>query len=297
MSRAQVDAIMAALKNRPAPPPDIAARREGFERFAAMVSRQPDPMPDVVALAPGVTGRWFGTPQPGAPVVLYLHGGAFMVGSSASHAALTAAIAQAAGMAVFSLDYALAPEQPFPAALNDVMAALCALEAAGWPAGRVAIAGDSAGGNLALAAAHVCRQYALPMPGALVSISGYLDLTNSAATIATHAARDPFVAVPTMPGTAAAYAGGADVADPRVSPLWGAFEGFPPLLLMTGSEEVLLDDSARCAARAAAASVDVAFESWAGMIHAWPFFLGTIDEAAAAASRVGAFVRRVLLSA
>lgn len=287
MSQAQIDRIVAALRARTTPPSDLTERRQGFEQFAARLSVPPDPLPPQCALAPGLAGRWFGSAQT-STVVLYFHGGAFVVGSSASHAALTQALAEQSGIGLFSLDYPLAPEQPFPAAFDAGLAACIALEGEGR---RVVLAGDSAGANIALAVAQARIAAGSAALAGVVCLSGYLDLTNTAATIASHGARDAFVAPPGMPMTARGYAGAADPADPRVSPLWGPFAGLPPLLLMVGTEEVLLDDTLRAMALAAMAGVAVTCEVWAGMIHAWPFFHGVLDEAHSGAARIAGFIR------
>ncbi len=287
MSLEQRDAILALLQGRQ-PAPDLAARRTGFEGFARMLWPDAD-VPEPVELRPGLQARWAGEPTPGGAVLLWLHGGAFTVGSSASYWPMAALIAQTAAIPVLVLDYALAPEHPFPAALDDTLAALDWLDARGY---RAAIGGDSAGGNLAVAATQARIAHGRSVPLACWLVSPYLDLTNSGTSIATRRHRDRFVNPDD--GTNQRYAGASPLDHPAVSPLNGLFMDFPETLIQVGSEEVLFDDARRLAEHLWAAGRPVTFQEWDGMVHAWPLFAQRLEEGRWAIAQGGAFLRRLV---
>lgn len=277
MSVEQVTALRAMLAERPAGLP-IEARRAGFEAMAAAMPLPADYRDEVTTVG-GVPARWVWTDGAAAEgALLWLHGGAFMVGSSASYRAFAARLSRACGARVLLPDYRLVPEHRFPAALDDTLAVLDALDM------DVAIGGDSAGGNLAAAAAQArpgrCRAAWL--------LSPYLDLTHAHVS-RDRAARDPFVPIDEMPATAAAYAD--DASDPRVSPAFGPVERFPPALIQVGSDEVLFGDALAFADRLRAGGHAPVFQEWVGMIHAWPFFADRIDEGGHAIAQGGAFLR------
>lgn len=283
MSRAQVDALRAMLAGRPAGL-SLDERRAGFERQAAMVPL-PDDFAEEVVEVGGVPARWVWVD--GCDVgkaLVWLHGGAFTLGSSASYRAFGARLARVSGARVLIPDYRLVPEHPFPAALHDCVAVLGALDC------QVAVGGDSCGGNLALAAVQARIAAGHALPAALWLVSPYLDLTHAGASIGARAARDPFIDTAYMPATAAAYHGAADPADPRVSPLFGRMADLPPLLVQVGSDEVLYDD----ARRLADAVPGAVFQEWIGMIHVWPYFAHLVDEGGWAIAQGGDFVRQML---
>lgn len=274
----QLEPVRAMLLARRDEQLSLAERRARFEAQAAAA---PLP-PDVTILPnPGFPGLWVETPgAERSQVLVWLHGGAFVLGSPASWRHFAARVARAGRFRVFLPDYALAPERPFPAALDDAVAVLESLIGDGL---RVAVGGDSAGANLAAAAVQTMRG---PRPEAVWLLSPYLDLTHSGASVAARAPRDPFVDPATMPATAATYLAGADPADSRASPLFGPVDGFPPALIQVGSDEVLFDDARRFAARLP----DAVFQEWVGMIHCWPLF--PVDEGDQAIAQGAAFVRR-----
>ncbi|MEQ8433760.1 MAG: alpha/beta hydrolase [Oceanicaulis sp.] len=297
MSREQVARLKEMIAARPQNL-DIEERRAGFE---AMAARTPLPddldVEDAVLTAPdgrALPGRWIRAgqgPWPGS--LLHLHGGAFTVGGSKSYTEFAGRLSRASGLEVFVLDYPLAPEHPFPAALEDAIAAfaaLCDLR----PAAPLAMSGDSCGANLALAATQARLAAGARLPGALYLHSAYLDLTHTGESIATRGPRDVFVRPEGMTATAAAYHGEASPSDPRVSPLFGRVEGLPPVYLQVGEEETLYSDSARLARRIEAAGGDVRFEEWPGMIHVWSFFGAMVDEAVEASDAAGAFLKAKL---
>jgi monoterpene epsilon-lactone hydrolase len=227
----------------------------------------------------------------GAGMVLYLHGGGYVIGSPRSHRHLAAAIATSSGASALLLDYRRAPEHPFPAAVDDAVAAYrWLLEVARVDPKSIAIAGDSAGGGLTVALLLALRDAGAPLPAAGICISPWVDLTCSLASYVTKAAVDPVVQPPLVAVMAKAYLGREDPRAPLASPLHAELRGLPPLLIQVGSEEVLLEDARELAARAKGAGVDVTLEVWDRMIHVWHWFLPMLDEAQAAIDRIGVFV-------
>jgi monoterpene epsilon-lactone hydrolase len=277
------------------PPSDtltVEQRRRQYDRAEKVFPTPPDVKVESVA-APERPGLWLTPPGArGDSVVLYLHGGGYVIGSPLSHRHLAAAVARAAGMPALLLDYRLAPEHPFPAALEDTVAAYEWLLSRGIAPERVVIAGDSAGGGLTVAALLALRDRDLPMPAGGVCISPWVDLTCSGASYTTKAAADPIVTRASVAGLAKMYVGDGDPTRPLVSPLYADLRRLPPLLVQVGSDEVLLDDARGLGERARAAGVDVTVQEWPAMIHVWHWFLGMLDEADQAIAVIGEFVRR-----
>jgi monoterpene epsilon-lactone hydrolase len=269
----------------------IAERRAQYERAERVFPTPPDVSIEPVTV-PDRPAEWL---RPSGArtdaAVLYLHGGGYVIGSPRSHRHLAAAIARAAGTTGLLVDYRLAPEHPFPAAVDDALAAYQWLLGRGLAPGRVVVAGDSAGGGLTVALLLGLRDRGLPPPAAGVCISPWVDLTCSGATYATKAAVDPIVTRQSTTAMAQAYAGAHDLKAPLLSPLYADLRGLPPLLVQVGSDEVLLDDALGLAERARAAGVDVTVEEWPAMIHVWHWFLPMLTEAERAIGVVGEFVR------
>jgi phosphinothricin tripeptide acetyl hydrolase len=278
------------LPARDAPPFDVATLRAVMEAGASA-----KPMPagwthEAVSL--GVSAERLSGPEakPGR-AILYLHGGGYAGGSPVSHRAQAAEIGAHAGAEVFVIDYRLAPEHPFPAALDDAVAAWRALMARGYAANSCAIAGDSAGGGLTVATAVALKELGLAPPSCLATISPWADLAQSGPSYATHATRDPMVRKEDLDLWSALYRGDAIAAnDPRVSPIHADLTGLSPLLIQVGTEEVLLSDSDQLAARARDAGVDVTLEVAAQMIHVWHGFSAQLPEARGAIRRMGAWI-------
>jgi epsilon-lactone hydrolase len=284
-----VRAHLAALP--PSASMTIAERRAQYERAERVFPTPADVAIDHVT-APTRPAEWLR--PPGArtdAAVLYLHGGGYVIGSPRSHRHLAAAIARAAGTAALLLDYRLAPEHPFPAALDDAVAAYQWLLGRSLAPRRIVVAGDSAGGGLTVATLLAARERGLPRPAAGVCISPWVDLTCSGATYATKATVDPIVTRQSVNMMAEAYTGGRDFKAPLVSPLYADLRDLPPLLVHVGSDEVLLDDALGLAERARAAGVDVTLEEWPAMIHVWHWFLPMLAEAERAIGVIGRFVR------
>ena len=292
MSDKGIHAVRAHLaKLPPSNTLSIAERRAQYDRAERVFPTPPDVKVEPV-MAPRRPAEWLTPPGARADAVLfYLHGGGYVIGSPRSHRHLAAALARAAGTRALLLDYRLAPEHPFPAALDDAVAAYEWLLASGVAPGRVVIAGDSAGGGLTVATLLALRDRRLSRPAGGVCISPWVDLTNSAASYRSKAAVDPIVTLEGIAQLTQAYLGGADPKLPLVSPLYADLRGLPPLLIHVGSDEVLLDDALGLAARAREAGVDVAVREWPAMIHVWHWFQPMLDEADQAITEIGGFVK------
>jgi epsilon-lactone hydrolase len=203
--------------------------------------------------------------------VLFLHGGGYVMGGPQTHRGLTSRLAKGSGASVVTIDYRLAPEHPFPAALDDAEAAYRALLAR-QPASSIVVAGDSAGGGLSLALALRLKQLGLPQPAGLFAISPWTDLLQSSETCTTKADVDPIISREGLDGMASAYLGGADGRDPLVSPVYGDYAGVAPILIHVGADEVLLGDSVSLSLSAGASGAAVRLEVWPEMIHVWHSF-------------------------
>ena len=225
-----------------------------------------------------------------APVVLYFHGGGYLVGSSVSHRHLTSRLALASKSRVLSVDYALAPEHPFPAAVNDGLKAYRWLLDKGHAAERIAMGGDSAGGGLTVATLLAARDAGLPMPAGAVLISPWTDLTCATGSYVSCADLDPMIDAAGIRDTAATYLNGADARHPLASPNFADLAGLPPMLIHVGTDEVLLDDARDLEKRARAARVEAELEVWDGMIHVWHAFYQMLPEGERALDRLGDYI-------
>ena len=226
-----------------------------------------------------------------SPTILYLHGGGYAFCSPASHRDVAARIAIASGARCIVIDYRLAPEHPYPAALEDCLAAYHALLASGLPPSRLLFAGDSAGGGLSLATMLRLRDAGEPLPVAAVLTSPWVDLTCQGSTIDSHAAYD-YVQRETLELFARTYLGGTDPRSPYVSPVHADLSGLPPLLIHAGGAEALRWEIERLAERARAAGVEVTLWVAEGMIHAFHGFAPVLPEARRAIRAIGEFVRQ-----
>lgn len=240
----------------------------------------------------GISGIWVHpTHWRADEAIVHLHGGWFNFGSAKAYRNLVGQIAARAGARAFIPDYRLAPEHPFPAATDDVLA--CYRGLAGSGVRRIALTGDSAGGNLALVLAAHVTSAAVPSNAALVGtavMSPVTDLTLSGATYETRADADFFFTRPQVAQLVHSYLGSADAKDPSASPLFGQLAGMPPVRIHVGDDEVLLDDSRRYAERAVTASVDARCDVWMGMPHGFPMNIGKLKAAAQALDAIGAFL-------
>ena len=226
-----------------------------------------------------------------SPVMLYLHGGGWVLGLYSGHLMWCGHMSRALGLRLLALDYRLAPEHPFPAGLEDCLTAYRALLGEGIAPEHLVIGGDSAGGNFTLAMLQLLRDGGEPLPAAAVCTSAATDLTPEGA--AQHRRDDPMLSTDTARRFFGAYAGERDPSDPRLSPLLGDLRGLPPLLLQAGGAEIILSDSTRLAERATKAAVRVTLELYAGMWHGWQIFAPMgLPEGQRAMQSVARFVRQ-----
>jgi monoterpene epsilon-lactone hydrolase len=230
-------------------------------------------------------------PVTSSTTVLYFHGGGYMVGSARSGAPLAAELVRRIGGRGYSVEYRLAPEHPYPAAVNDAAAAYAALLATGVAPGEVVLAGDSAGGGLVMATLLTARDRGLAQPAAAVLFSPWGDLTASGASTKTKANVDPVLTPDSLTWYADHYVPAAARTDPLVSPVFADLAGLPPMLIQVGSHEILLDDALRLASRAAHHDVEVTLEVVAGAPHVFQNQFGDQPEADAALDRAGEYLR------
>ena len=283
-------AIRAMTSSSKGVPRGIEARGP-FDALMESVSPRDD-VTFVAGTIGGISGIWV---QPANwrsdEAIIHLHGGWFNFGSARAYRHLVGHIAARAGARAFIPDYRLAPEHPFPAATDDVLA--CYRGLAGSSVRRIALTGDSAGGNLALVLASRVTGEAVSTNATLVGIavlSPVTDLTLSSATYDTRADAEPFFTRPQVAELVHSYLGSADPKQPLASPLHGQLAGLPPVRIHVGDDEVLLDDSRRYAERAVSASVDARLDVWMGMPHGFPGNIGKLKAAAQALDAVGAFL-------
>lgn len=241
--------------------------------------------------AGGVPAEWIAAPNADRAVVLYLHGGGYVIGSVNSHRELCAQISRAAAARVLLLDYRLAPEHAFPAALDDALTAYRFLLDEGIAPSEIAIAGDSAGGGLTLALLMALRDAGMALPACAVTLSAWTDLAATGESLKTRADEDPFVSGAMIEAMAGTYLAGADSRHPHCSPLYGSFKGLPPLLMQVGTAETLLDDTLRVAEKARAEGVDVTVETYEDLFHVFQQLGGDLPERLQAIERIGAFIR------
>jgi acetyl esterase/lipase len=269
----------------------VAESRAGFEELAKMFPLAPDVTQERVD-AGGVPSEWVRVPESRTDrVVLYLHGGGYVIGSIDTHRELASRIARSTQARALVIDYRLAPEHPFPAAVEDATAAYRWLLGAGVSPSRIVVAGDSAGGGLTLATLLALRDAGERLPAAGVCLSPWTDLEGTGASAQPGGADDPLLELAGLREMGRHYAS-ANLRHPHAAPVHASFRGLPPLLIQVGTREILLDDSTRVADRAKAEGVDVTLEPWEGLIHVWQLFGPAMPEAAQAVARIGEFARK-----
>jgi len=223
-------------------------------------------------------------------VVLYFHGGVYVLGDAFSAAGLASQVARRTGAKVFSVDYRLAPEHPYPAAVDDALAAYEALLHDGVAPSDIVFAGESAGGGLAVATLVNARDHGLPLPTAAYLMSPYADLTLAGTTMETKGEADPLLGRELLEPRVADYTAGQGADLPLVSPIFADLSGLPPLIIQVGTHEVLLDDAVRLAQRAATVDVEVTLDITPRVPHVFQAYLPLLDEATAALDRAGQFL-------
>jgi epsilon-lactone hydrolase len=284
--------LVKRMRARPRPENQtIDQLRAGF----VAVSRNFPPGADSSFLpvdASGVAAEWVSTKASNQlPVILFFHGGGYCIGSAQTHRDLVSRLCTAAGARALSVDYRLAPENPFPAALNDGVAAYRWLRSQDVPAKSIVVAGDSAGGGLTLATLLALKEAGDELPAAGICMSPVTDHAKEGESMRTKIDLDPLVHPKSSTAYSQMYLAGANSKTPLASPLYADLKGLPPLLILVGTCEVLLDDSTRFAAKAKEAGVAVELEVWEEMIHIWPYFAAILPEGRQAIERMGTFIK------
>ncbi len=257
---------------------DIEKSRKKLEELGSKykISKETTFEPVIIA---GVNAEWAATSENrDKKAIIYLHGGSYCVGAIATYRAFSGGIALASGIPVLTVGYRLAPENPYPAALDDTVAIYRELLSKGYKAKDIVLMGDSAGGGLCLAAAMYLRDNSEPLPAAIALISPWTDLTMSSESCNKLASKDPICYVEFEKKCALAYAGGKDLTDPYISPLYGSFKALPPIIIQCGTVDIGADDFLKTYEKAIADGADVTFRIWKGMFHNFTIFCENTPE-------------------
>jgi epsilon-lactone hydrolase len=293
MSDTEIGALRAKLASR-VRSDDYRQRRKdmdaGFSQYGIARDVTVEPV-----TANGVRAEWTSTPQddPDA-ALLYVHGGGYVIGSLDSHRHMVSEAGRAAKAWALALDYRLAPEYPFPAAVEDAVSGYRYLLSRGIRPGRIAIAGDSAGGGLVVAAMLAIREAALPQPACGWCISPWVDMEGMGESMSSKAEADPMVQKAGLLEMAGLYLGGADPRSPLAAPIYADLKGLAPLLIQVGAAEPLLDDAIRLAKVAGAANVRIDLQVWPEMVHVWHLFHPELKAGRRAIEQGGAYVRNMM---
>jgi len=290
MPDAEIEAVRRVLEANPRPA-GLGERRKRLDALGGQYPLSTDVRVEAVD-ANGVMAEWTDTPEadPGN-VIMYLHGGGYTAGSLKSHRHMVARAGREARARTIALGYRLAPEHPFPSAVEDAVAGYRFLLSRGFSADHIAVAGDSAGGGLTVALLVSLRASGLPLPACAWCSSPWVDLEGTGGSMTAKAAVDPMVQQSYLIELAAAYLGGADPRSPLAAPLYADLKGLPPMLIQVGSAETLLDDAVRLAGSAGAADVRVRLDVWPDMIHVWQLFYQQVAAGRRALAEAGAFIR------
>jgi len=294
-SSPQLDRVIGIMKDiRSNPPADIHEARAVLDQAFAVYP----PASDVTIFeidAGGVPCQWItasGVPQD--RLIIYLHGGAYATCSPTTHKDLISRLSLASGTAALGVDYRLAPEYLFPAAVEDCLAAYNWALSHGFEPGNIVLAGDSAGGGLVVSVLLAARDSALPLPAAGVCFSPWVDLECTGESMSVNDHLDAFIKYEGLFARAQSYLGEADPKHPWASALYADLHGLPPLLIHVGSTETLLDDSTRLAILAKDSGVDVSFKIWDDMVHVWQLFASVLPEGQQSIDESGEFIRSKL---
>jgi epsilon-lactone hydrolase len=291
MRQSEIEAIRALLSAKPRPV-GWGERRQRLDEVGSVWPAAADVKLEPVDLG-GMPGEWSSVAGSDASrVLMFFHGGGYCSGSIRSHRRLVTEAGRSAGIRTLAVGYRLAPEHPFPAAMEDALTAWHFLRQQGIAARHIAIGGDSAGGGLAVVLNNRLRDADQELPGCVWLVSPWTDLTMSGSTLITKDNVDPIIHKGYLGELADAYVPpGMGRKDPRVSPLYADLKGLPPMLVQVGSAETLLEDATRFAAAAGTADVSVTLEIWPHMIHAWPMWNAGLKPGRAALAHAGAFMR------
>ena len=294
MDDSEIDAIRALLSSKPRPVGWVQ-RRQRLDEVGSIWPVADDVNLELVDLG-GVSGEWSIAPGSDATrVLIFFHGGGYCSGSILSHRRMVAEAGRAAGTRTLAVGYRLAPEHPFPAALDDALTVWRYVQNQGVAAKHIAIGGDSAGGGLTVALINRLRNAREELPGCAWLVSPWTDLAMSGETLTTKDAIDPIIHKGYLGELADAYLpAGMDRKDPQISPLYADLKGLPPTLIQVGSAETLLADATRFAAAAGAADVPVTLEIWPHMIHAWHLWNAHLEPGRRALANAGSFIRECL---
>jgi epsilon-lactone hydrolase len=294
MDQSEIEAVRALLGSKPRPI-GWTERRQRLDEVGSVW-----PVADDITLEPvdvdGVPGEWSIAPGSNASrILMFFHGGGYCSGSILSHRRLVTEAGRAAGVRTLAIAYRLAPEHPFPAALEDALTAWHFLRRQDIAAKHIVVGGDSAGGGLTLALISQLQEAGEERPACMWVLSPWTDLTMSGSTLATKDSVDPIIHGGYLHELADAYLPGSqDRKDPRVSPLYADLKALPPVLIQVGSDETLLADATRLAAAAGAADVAVTLEVWPHMIHAWPLWNAHLEPGRQALAKAGTFMKQYL---
>ena len=282
--------IKALRENSPEEEPSIEEMRANLEALSLFFPLAEDITCEPVHVGE-IPGEWVvALGERDNRVVLYLHGGGYVMGSINTHREMVSHISREAKARVLIINYRLAPEHPFPAAVEDSTAAFRWLLKEGVSPGRIVVAGDSAGGGLTVATLVALRDRGDPLPAAAVCLSPWVDMEATGQSMTTKAEEDPIVQREAIMRMGEAYLGGADPREPLAAPLYANLTGLPPMLIQVGTSEILFDDATRLAERAKEAGVDVTLEPWEGMIHVWQLFASMVPESKKAVKGIGNFI-------
>jgi epsilon-lactone hydrolase len=273
----------------------IGEARRAFRAMEVLIPHPPRSTRTTLVDAGGVPADCITTPASRTDRhVLYLHGGGYRLGAPATYRHFTWRVADTTRARLLAINYRLAPEHPFPAALEDAMCSYRWLLSSGGEPSRIAIIGDSAGGGLALALLLKLRDSGLPLPAAAVALSPWTDLALTGASLTLNAKSDPMLNADDLPKFAADYLAGADPRNPYASSLYGDPIGLPPTLIQVADDEILRDDAVRMVDKMRQANCHVELQIWPRVPHVWHLLAPILPEAKAAIGQIGAFVERML---
>ncbi len=270
---------------------DIGAMRRRWALGSKFLLRAFGVRAEATTIA-GLHAEWLRPRQPAAnKLLLYLHGGAYVLGGCATHRQFVSHLARAGGITALVPEYRLAPEHRFPAAIEDATSVYRELLASGYRAEDILVAGDSAGGGLSVATLLALRDAGEPLPAAAILFSPFLDFSGSGESLHTRAANDPWFKPDSLPVVADYYCGDDDIRNPLISPVFADVTGLPPMLIQVGEDEILLSDSVRLEQKLREAGVAVELEIWPDMWHVFQMFIRKMPESWQAIQRVGDYIR------